>query len=560
MNIKSESEINQEFYEKYNASRYEKNIEAQKIQFFSFIQKSKLGQEFASMIDAAEEIKQKDCFQNRRMSEMVAPETHFPKTRKRRNKKEIYSKFYDALKINKITNADIFSFIAKFELSRSFLIKRENGHFVAFEARRKGTENYAFEKKMLLKDIAVILRKIYKFGYFGTLTIDPKNFENDLEKIWKFVDKEVSKFFKKIHKRIRIAYQRAFEAHKSGMIHIHFLMFTNHDFHITKKNFGFKKGHKYIKNGEFKEFIEHYWKWGFQDLQLIESDEQCEYVAKYVSKCFTVKTDKDGKAKKFDHDDRKKALTFAIPYVCGIRQFATSERKTILKAAAEKMTTQEIREFYEAHPKNELGKELMNLVNPRIEALQAAAESEREARSLLERACTKSHFCSYRSIAICKKLDLNAELNADFKSLDLLSQKNLFNLYIENPKIGCQGCIFSELFELANLDSCQMTSELSLNKTEDEKRMIRYIFEEAGFPKIGFHPYHLNMKLICAMFPDSAYSKQWRKRFEVFELKRWKQYKEEHKKSIFYTNGWIKIQNENGTRILGRDEIQKRSK
>lgn len=112
---------------------------------------------------------------------------------------------------------------------------------------------------------------------FITLTYAERNIYN-YEKVGEDLNRFMSNL-RKIFKKPKIII-RTFEAQKSGIVHIHLLVYIGKPIDIKKHNNTFR-----IRNYELLTKIKNCWKYGFSDIQaFVKLGEGLRYILKYVKK------------------------------------------------------------------------------------------------------------------------------------------------------------------------------------------------------------------------------------------------------------------------------------
>lgn len=170
------------------------------------------------------------------------------KTKKGNNQ---YEEKYLVLKCSKRGN-DIYNYRVnkKFELVFEGLKNYENE-----------LDCYVLKSNLLFITLTYAERNIYNFQKVGE---DLNRFMSNLRKIFK-------------NSKIVI---RTFEAQKSGVVHIHLIVYIGNFIDIIKHNDTFR-----IRNYELLTKIKNCWKYGFSDIQaFIRLEDGLRYILKYVKK------------------------------------------------------------------------------------------------------------------------------------------------------------------------------------------------------------------------------------------------------------------------------------
>lgn len=475
-----------------------------------------------------------DCRSHLSPSNFNEPKDILEKTRTRKDISEKYAWFFKFLREGKTPNACLQYFCKQWLDDRAWLLIDNNSvkkvqergfevpqekAFSWFPAFRRGEKRYQDLNRQKLYDTSEIFSTFYKYSYFITLTFDPAKLPIDLTESWKFAQKEVNKFLKNLQKRFNGAYVRVVESHASGICHYHIAFYTDKILHQkwqikTKRN-----GAKYLSTGTIKNAVNKLWTHGFNEINLVYGEKgSSKYLAKYLAKGFSSEVSKLCIKDELTKTDRKFILTFALPLLSGLRSWSSSEIKTVLA----KMSPKQIAKVSN---KNQILGDYLQAVQKKKKALAESntnRESDTTARSavpspakratLLDCLSNKIPCSSYVELYKPDKLLINPHLKPDFDpNKEFQWLKNL-QIRVRSKKVGCQGCVFTELQRLAVLGVSKLFGLPKGAQTPEAVRYIKEICDYEEWKPDGFELYEIDIRFFMWLFPKNPWVLAWSRR------------------------------------------------
>ena len=289
-------------------------------------------------------------------------------------------------------------------------------------AQVRGDSRYAQKTKRKIEKASSGLEEIEGTAIFFTVTVDPKQFSNNIYAAWIAGKEEISKCLRKLKKLGELYYICIPEAQNSGLIHFHIIFKVKN---LNIKYYIDKKGKYRIKNNALRLTIKDTWEIGLSDVQVVKDRAVSSYLAKYIAKGLSSSDFlKDTKNEKEEAELRKAMLSYMCPIITKCRQLRCSRNLSGLYTLVQKINLEEE----------------IEVVNDLKEVEKMAINQPLALLTLMNNSTTRCQGSTY----IITKKEIKKEFESKIDSYMSKSSESYEEFKNSAQCIGCPGCKISK--------------------------------------------------------------------------------------------------------------------